>query len=552
MAEEKTTINEMIHLPVPTEINEAVHEKRPQNSLLQNGTELSEDCTIISHWDVESGEADLYFCNYKNVRHIAKIYRRDNSIKEDVLERISSVDSPYIIKPVTYFKYHDSMVEVLPFMENGNLSGKTFSEEELQERIIPDINEGLKVLHEVSIIHKDIKPSNIVLNNDGKTISLIDFGISSVLDSNSTVMMTKIGMTPIYSAPETFRGIYYKGSDYYSLGIVIYELYCGYLPYSGSSGEEIQQYQSIQRIPLPDDMPERLKNLIIGLTYPDITNRDVPDNPNKRWGYDEVLRWCLGENPSIPGETGPNLYDIPAFTFCDEEYNDIPSLTHALAENWTEGKKELYRGNLWAYFSRFDMKRANICRESEEAARKSSNSDDIQYFKMLYGIYPEMRGLYWKGKIFESLSGLGRCILEELGNQDMDNKKYYEGILSEKVISQYLQLSDPQEDRIEAVEEIEDLYRLSENSQQRLHAVFRIGYLLSGLKTYQINGVILGTIREFYDYLKSMLDSKYEYFRDICHNLIGYEGDLDPQLEAWLEVQGKTQELLNWREMLNE
>ena len=85
MAEEKTTINEMIHLPVPTEINEAVHEKRPQNSLLQNGTELSEDCTIISHWDVESGEADLYFCNYRNVRHIAKIYRRDNSIKEDGL-----------------------------------------------------------------------------------------------------------------------------------------------------------------------------------------------------------------------------------------------------------------------------------------------------------------------------------------------------------------------------------------------------------------------------------------------------------------------------------
>ena len=95
---------------------------------------------------------------------------------------------------------------------------------QLKNNIIPALNEGLKVLHDNGIIHKDLKPSNIMLNADGRTVSIIDFGISSIREEGSTVIVTKTGMTPDYSAPETFRGLFLSESDYYSLGITIFEL----------------------------------------------------------------------------------------------------------------------------------------------------------------------------------------------------------------------------------------------------------------------------------------------------------------------------------------
>ena len=81
------------------------------------------------------------------------------------------------------------------------------------------------------IIHKDLKPSNIMLLDDNRSVAIIDFGISSVVEQGNTVLVTKTGMTPEYSAPETFRKSLFEESDYYSFGITLYELYCGYNPY---------------------------------------------------------------------------------------------------------------------------------------------------------------------------------------------------------------------------------------------------------------------------------------------------------------------------------
>ena len=68
-------------------------------------------------------------------------------------------------------------------------------------------------------------------------------------------MVTKTGMTPEYSAPETFKNIFYEGSDYYSFGITLFELYCGYTPYANMQPEEIEQYVSVQKIPFPESIP---------------------------------------------------------------------------------------------------------------------------------------------------------------------------------------------------------------------------------------------------------------------------------------------------------
>lgn len=140
------------------------------------------------------------------------------------------------------------------------------------------------------------------MTSDGETVSIIDFGISSAVEGNNTILVTKTGMTPEYSAPETFKNIFYEGSDYYSFGITLFELACGYTPYANMQPEEIEQYVSVQRIPFPENMTPYMQDFISALTYYDISYRKNKNNPNRRWTYDEVCKWLAGETLVIPGE----------------------------------------------------------------------------------------------------------------------------------------------------------------------------------------------------------------------------------------------------------
>jgi len=268
---------------------------------LAPGTILCDKYEVICPLDVVTGEADLYVCRYRNKGFVAKIYRRKAAIKEDVIGAIKGIKSPYVAELHDVGAYNGYPFEILPFYKNGSLQNKTFSFSELKKTIIPNLNEGLNILHKKGIIHKDLKPSNIMLCDNKTDVAIIDFGISSVRDSDNTVVVTKTGMTPEYSAPETFRNLFLAESDYYSLGITLYELFTGNTPYKNMDKDSIEKYVAVQRIPFPKNMPIELVNLISAVTYYDITNRKNKENPNRRWTYEEVKKWLKGEPQPIPG-----------------------------------------------------------------------------------------------------------------------------------------------------------------------------------------------------------------------------------------------------------
>lgn len=521
---------------------------------LSAGTVLAGKYEIVEPLSASTGEADLYVCKYNGTEYIAKVYRRQRAVKPEVITVLKSIDSPYVAKLFDTGIYNDRPFEVLPYYKNGSLLGKKFSFDELKKTIIPCINEALRVLHQNDIIHKDLKPSNIMLLDDNKSVAIIDFGISSVVEEGNTVLVTKTGMTPEYSAPETFRNLFLEESDYYSFGITLYELYCGYTPYKNMNAEEIAQFTAVQRIPFPKDMPQELQDLISAVTYFDITNRNKKNNPNRRWTYTEVDNWCKGKKQVIPGEgTGFGAEKaIPPYTFLGQAYKDIPSLITALASNWNDGKKQLYRGLLSSFFKNFNPEIAGYCMDAEEEATRTAGKDDIIFWNLLYKIYPELNGFYWMGQTYESLPALGRDMLERLWRNDKSNYSYWDSILGNKLLTNYLsKVKSKNENLADAASALETAHNVGNRSKRdTIMNYYTMAYLLSGQKLFAIGEKRLKSVSELTAYMKGLLDSSYEEFEDFCHSMIDYDDTLDVQLEAWLIALGKRKELDAWRQGL--
>lgn len=513
------------------------------------GTVLCDKYKVVSELDMSGGEASLFECEYNGDKYVAKLYRRDVAIKDDVANALKTISSPYVAKLFETGIYNGLPFEIIPYYALGSLQGRTFSFDELKQRIIPSLNEGLRVLHENGIIHKDLKPSNIMLCDNEKDVVIIDFGISSVKGSSNTVIVTKTGMTPEYSASETFRNLFLEESDYYSLGITLYELFCGRTPYCNMSSEEIEQYVSIQRIPFPSNMPTELCNLIAGLTYNDITYRKNKSNPNRRWTYEEVSNWCNGKYQQIPGEVVASAANqIPPYTFMRHKYTNMVELANALASNWNEGKKQLYRGLLSGFFKSIDPEIAGFCMDAEDA-QASGGNPDLLFFRTLYKLCPTTRTFYWKDCHFDSLPELGNSILAHMRADDRSNFGMYDEILFRRVISEYVAIKDEKNEQlINAVSSLEDRFinHHSDEHEKEL-SYYLTGYMLSGQRTYLVDGKTYSSVDELVQTMQDLLSSSEADFEALCNQIIDRSGSLSEQFEAWLITLGKHEELQKWR-----
>lgn len=560
----RTVINPALQQSAQTVINnEIIEEYNRQNnidvsasSLVREGATILDKYVVTRRLEVASGEADLYLCTCDHKDYVAKIYKRQFAIKQEVINALLKIDSPYVAKLHETGIHNGYPVEILPYYENGSLQGKTFTEDELVRWIIPNINEGLRAIHEAGIIHKDLKPSNIMLNSDGETVSIIDFGISSAVEGNKTLLVTKTGMTPEYSAPETFKNIFYEGSDYYSFGITLFELFCGYTPYANMQPEEIEQFVSVQRIPFPEEMPTLLQDFISALTYYDISFRKNKNNPNRRWTYEEVLKWLNGEPLVIPGEGVGNVGKgaMPAYQFLGESYTDPALLVAAFAKNWEAGKKQLFRGYITAHFRTYNQDIARKCQAAEEEAGRENGRDDIIFWRLLYQINPKLKGFYWKDRTYESLPAFGRDVLEKLWDRDHSEFSYYASILEEKLLTQYVLHAQPKNEKLKKVAAaIEDSYELEKNNGSDMRRTYYLmAYTLSGQKLLLLDGEQFRTVGELVGYMRTVLDESYDRFESLCHRLVDYDGNLDFQLETWLMAIGKQKEIEAWRASMNE
>lgn len=292
------------------------------------------------------------------------------------------------------------------------------------------------------------------------------------------------------------------------------------------------------------------------MTYYDIRNRSNKNNPNRRWTYEEVKKWLDGEPLVIPGEGIGNVGKgtMPVFKFLGEDFTDPALLFTAFAKNWEEGKKQLFRGVVTAHFRTWNQEIARKCQAAEEEAGRENGKDDIIFWKLLYQINPKLKGFYWMGQTYESLPAFGRDVLEKLWDKDKSQYSYYSSILSEKLLSQYVLMAAPKNEKLKkAAEAIEDSYELEKNNGTDMQRTYYLmAYTLSGQKLLLLDGEQIRTVGELANYMRTVLAESFYKFESLCHRLVDYDGNLDFQLETWLMAIGKQKEIEKWRASMNE
>ncbi len=116
--------------------------------------------------------------------------------------------------------------------------------------IFRQICEGLQAAHDQGVIHRDLKPQNILIDDRGR-VAIADFGLAKSFDYASLTEAGKVIGTPHYMSPEQVKGIDLdQRTDIYSLGIMLYEMLTGTVPFTGSSAYEVM-IQRTQRTPRP-------------------------------------------------------------------------------------------------------------------------------------------------------------------------------------------------------------------------------------------------------------------------------------------------------------
>jgi len=220
-----------------------------------------------------------------------KIPHRQNLSEEEIASEarlMAPLNHPHIVSVLTADRDAATGVFfiVMEYVEGESLAEKLAREGRLEEaqalNLSIQVTEAVRYAHSRNLLHRDLRPSNVLLTPEG-TAKVVDFSISRLLERDPYAS-TRIGSPP-YMAPEHFQGRATFASDLYSIGVMMYEMVTGVLPFFDINPARIEEMVAAGRF-----TPPNLKNRQVGKAFSDIVVKAMARDLSQRYRTaDELL-----------------------------------------------------------------------------------------------------------------------------------------------------------------------------------------------------------------------------------------------------------------------
>ena len=253
----------------------------------------------IMHRVGEGGMASVYFAlNVAlNSPVVIKVLHPHLARESEMRERFrreaesaAQLMHPHICKIIDFGMVDDHVYLVMPFMARGTLSDRIGGHRSLTAEttaaIAAQVATGLDYAHRRGLVHRDIKPDNILFDEDENAL-VTDFGIATGHFRSRMTGSGNVMGTPHYMSPEQARGKLLDGrSDLYGLGVVMYETLLGFPPFDGADSYSISY-----------------KHVTETAVAPDVVDSRIPAQMS------QIVMKCLEKNPANRFERGNALAD---------------------------------------------------------------------------------------------------------------------------------------------------------------------------------------------------------------------------------------------------
>ncbi|GLU14855.1 hypothetical protein SLE2022_313980 [Rubroshorea leprosula] len=266
-----------------------------------------------------------------------KVMRKDKIVEKNHAEYmkaerdiLTKIDHPFIVQLKYSFQTKYRLYLVLDFINGGHLFFQLYHHglfrEDLARIYAAEIVSAVSHLHTNGIMHRDLKPENILLDADGH-VMLTDFGLAKQFEENTR--SNSMCGTVEYMAPEIILGKGYdKAADWWSVGILLYEMLTGKPPFIGGNRDKIQQKVVKDKIKLPAFLSCEAHSLLKGLLQKEASKR-LGSGPAgideiKRHKWFKPINWKKLEAREIQPSFRPEVEGVHCIANFEKRWTDMP------------------------------------------------------------------------------------------------------------------------------------------------------------------------------------------------------------------------------------
>ena len=212
---------------------------KPSYFILKNESNFSDIYRLGALLSSGSKEVRICFNRETNEKKAVKIFQKTGKNRDEILTQISilrCLDHPNIVHIYEYFENPTRIHLLMEYCGGGELASTLLKRKDLQEfecvKYVKQILQALSYMHENGIVHRNLRPEHILLEDQSQYAEIKIVGFGSACDIVSS--MEEITCIPQYCSPEMLQKQYNELTDIWNLGIIAYLLFFGKLPYQDS------------------------------------------------------------------------------------------------------------------------------------------------------------------------------------------------------------------------------------------------------------------------------------------------------------------------------